>query len=236
LNVSDHEDGGGMKKALVSLVPTFLKLSADFIRDSKANFGADDEEKKSGDSSDSETSAKEKGKGKANEGRGDIHAVTAWYDLLTSLLTQACLEGYLVDGWTGTEGIETLFGVGCGVWEGRGWSTATRVPPTISAKKNPSVAACEGKVDEDSDEDDEEEDEEEMRLRVQEREATELVEAAHVLFGSRDVAQADYERGMRDRIHEVCSITPFLLLIFECQLISDSTLSYSSSTYREIRT
>ncbi|GAA5899690.1 uncharacterized protein JCM6883_005958 [Sporobolomyces salmoneus] len=195
----------GTKKSLVSLVPTFLKLSADFIADTKARFKEDREED---DEEEKEKKARE-GKGKGREMVYDVHATSAWYELLTSLLTQACLEGYLVDGWTGTEGIETLFGVGCGVWEGRGWSTATRKPPALPKKREEPVAVVESAGDgDDGDEesDEEEEDEEEVKMRNREREAMELVEAAHALFGSRDVAQADYERGMRDRIHEFLNV------------------------------
>jgi len=223
-NVSDGE--GGTKKALVSLVPTFLKLSANFIADSKARSKAN--------SSEEEDTVRQKDKGKEREGETvyAVHATSAWYDLLTSLLTQACLEGYLVDGWTGTEGIETLFGVGCGVWEGRGWSTATRLVPPSTNKRSETTNVAEkagGRNDEDeehSEEEEDEEDEEEVRNRAREREAVELVEAAHALFGSRDVAQAEYERGMRDRIHEVSipfshdvlfrsDHSPFCLIVFQ---------------------
>ncbi|BGO94996.1 hypothetical protein NBRC10512_006539 [Rhodotorula toruloides] len=148
----------------------------------------------------------------------EMQVTAEWYDLLTMMLAQACLEGYLVDGWTGTEGVETLFGVGCGVWEGRGWSTnAPTVPtPALGATRNLkrqkqrtspvfSVPSLDGE-ESSSDEDDDEEEEELERARVREEEARVLVEAARLLFGSRDVAQADYERGMRDRTHEFLNV------------------------------
>ncbi|GAA5981719.1 hypothetical protein JCM5350_000467 [Sporobolomyces pararoseus] len=229
VNSITMEGQEGTKKALVGLVPVFLKLSADFIRDLKDHYQQRERGKVEEDSvvvsSEEEVEKKKKkgnGKGKGKEVEEEeeeedfkIHATSSWYDLLTSLLTQACLEGYLVDGWTGTEGIETLFGVGCGVWEGRGWSTATR-PSTLSSsspRKREEVPVVvvqneggeKGSGDEEDDED-EEEDEEEIRRRDRERETMELVEAAHALFGSRDVAQAEYERGMRDRIHEFLNV------------------------------
>lgn len=68
-------------------------------------------------------------------------------------------------------------------------------------------------LDFDEDDEEDEESEEEIKAREQEKQTTELVDAAHTLFGSRNVAQADYERCMRDRIHEVRSS---LLLSFSC--------------------
>lgn len=148
----------------------------------------------------------------------EMQVTAEWYDLLTMMLVQACLEGYLVDGWTGTEGVETLFGVGCGVWEGRGWnmSAAPVAPAGGGASRQPkrekrtspvfSVLSFDGD-ESSSDEEDDEEEEEAERARLREDEARALVEAARLLFGSRDVAQADYERGMRDRTHEVRSLS-----------------------------
>lgn len=174
----------------------------------------------------------------------EMQVTAEWYDLLTMMLAQACLEGYLVDGWTGTEGVETLFGVGCGVWEGRGWSTnAPTVPtPAMGATRNLkrekqrtspvfSVPSLDGE-ESSSEEDDDEEEEELERARVREEEARVLVEAARLLFGSRDVAQADYERGMRDRTHEVRSL-PRPLAVRPADLVSTS--SRSSSTSRRTR-
>ena len=212
--VSDGGEGG-TKKALVSIVPTFLKLSADLMADSRDATRAGLESK--------EVESSEKGKGKEMELAVEIHVTSIWYNLLTSLLTQACLEGYLVDGWTGTEGIETLFGVGCGVWEGRGWSMAARATASAAVpSRKSSTTAREGTgnggsqengLDFDEDDEEDEESEEEIKAREQEKQTTELVDAAHTLFGSRNVAQADYERCMRDRIHEVRSS---LLLSFSC--------------------
>lgn len=39
---------------------------------------------------------------------------TAWYTLLADLLTRAALQGYLVQGWRGTDAVEVLLGVGVG--------------------------------------------------------------------------------------------------------------------------
>lgn len=143
----------------------------------------------------------------------EIQVTAAWYDLLTGLLVQACLEGYLVDGWTGTEGVETLFGLGCGVWEGRGWSAAVPLSAP-SAQPAASVPRSEasrvsrrtaGTASDSSDEDDEDDaiDEATLVQRRKDQEATLLVEAGRVLFGARDVAQGDYERNMRDKTQEV---------------------------------
>ncbi|GAA6060461.1 hypothetical protein JCM10212_000889 [Sporobolomyces blumeae] len=229
-------EGGPSKRPLVSLVPTFLKLSADLIGDLQERHragGRDPEQVEEEDlakalfSPNSAASvaslaspAKEEADQRATSAKGKepersslaaaatMHGTSAWFDLLTSLLVQACLEGYLVDGWTGTEGVETLFGVGCGVWEGRGWSTASRpvrVVPEAKKVKAEHVATGEDE-DEDDEEEEDEEDEEEVRARELEKQKMELVEAAHALFGSRDVAQAEYERGMRDRIHEFLNV------------------------------
>ncbi|GAA5859679.1 hypothetical protein JCM5353_001467, partial [Sporobolomyces roseus] len=229
--VSDGGDGG-TKKALVSLVPAFLKLSADLIADSKdaARIGSTSKEGES----------LEKGKGKETETSVEIHVTSIWYNLLTSLLTQACLEGYLVDGWTGTEGIETLFGVGCGVWEGRGWSMATRAAPkagtsprksSIAGKEDTAHRTSEGnELDSDEDSEEEEENEEEIKAREREKQTMELVDAAHTLFGSRDVAQADYERGMRDRIHEFLNVPRDKNLI---QHLTALSMRYPLSTFED---
>ncbi|GAA5880918.1 hypothetical protein JCM16303_005175 [Sporobolomyces ruberrimus] len=221
-------EGGdsGTKKALVALVPTFLKLSADFLADSKARSRTDAE------GADLEAVDPEQ---EATRTKLDVHATSAWYELLTSLLTQACLEGYLVDGWTGTEGIETLFGVGCGVWEGRGWSTASRAAPPLRGrtggedekKGRRTCVRDEGVTndeDGDTDEADDENDEadaEDVRARLGERQAADLVEAAHALFGSREVAQADYERSLRDRIHEFLNVPQDKTLIQHLTTLSN---------------
>ncbi|KAM0791127.1 hypothetical protein ACM66B_004413 [Microbotryomycetes sp. NB124-2] len=196
----------GGKRPLVELVPKFLDLSAHLLRDIRERMSP----ASAGDGVDN------KGKGKQSHAV-EMQATAAWYVLLHSLSTQACLEGYLVDGWTGTSGIETLFGVGCGVWEGRGW--AKRIEEqrraeevALQAAKQESgshVEVVEGEeLDDDDDSDsetsddsDESEEQQEQRLE-RERERTRLVDAAQQLFGSRDVAQAEFERNMRDRIHE----------------------------------
>ncbi|GAA5899615.1 hypothetical protein JCM8208_000605 [Rhodotorula glutinis] len=211
---------GEAKKPLVGLVPAFLKLSAALLEDVKERAGRSSSG--GGATVDALFAAGGKGKGRAGaededeQRRDDLHVTAEWFDLLTALLVQACLEGYLVDGWTGTEGVETLFGVGCGVWEGRGWSAPT---PAVAVAPAPSSAAISRRAsvqhhveddgdwsESDEDDDDGETDDEAERLRVREEETRALVGAAKVLFGSRDVAQADYERGMRDRTHEFLNV------------------------------
>ncbi|GAA5943981.1 uncharacterized protein JCM15063_006135 [Sporobolomyces koalae] len=227
---------GGTKKALVSLIATFLKLSAALIGDLRTRA-------RSGDTHDQEANeSSSKGKG-SEENPTVMHVGSAWYNLLTALLTQACLEGYLVDGWTGTEGIETLFGVGCGVWEGRGWSTAARaarrVPPATETKVRIVVTPEGGRegnatdkspTDTDEEESEDEEMSEESQAEERERQAIELVEAAHALFGTRDIAQADYERGMRDRIHEFLNVPREKTLI---QHLTTLSTKYPLSSFED---
>lgn len=177
-------NGTGAKKALAELVPTFIVFSASLLRDLREKASPSSEEDK------------------ARYGLVGINVTAAWYNLLHSLAIQACLEGYLVDGWTGTAGIEVLFGCGCGVWEGRGWSRGAGYAAESRSGKGKSVADDE--MDVDSDE--EEESDEEEATRVREGKNAVLVEAAQTLFGARDAAQADFERSMRDRIHEVRSV------------------------------
>ncbi|BGP57794.1 hypothetical protein JCM8202v2_005441 [Rhodotorula sphaerocarpa] len=153
----------------------------------------------------------------------EIQVTAAWYDLLASLLMQACLEGYLVDGWTGTDGVETLFGIGCGVWEGRGWNAAATATAAGPGRPVPTPAATAGasapsssraasnravsNAASDSEEsDDEGEDEATLMQQKREEDAAALVDAGRALFGSRDVAQADYERNMRDKTQEVLNV------------------------------
>ncbi|GAA5868529.1 hypothetical protein JCM3774_005418 [Rhodotorula dairenensis] len=143
-----------------------------------------------------------------------IQVTAAWYDLLTGLLVQACLEGYLVDGWTGTEGVETLFGLGCGVWEGRGWSAtaafaarqAAPVPRSETSRPSRTVSNAASDDSEGDDDDDDAIDEATALQRKKDHEAALLVEAGQALFGSRDIAQADYERNMRDRTQEFLNV------------------------------
>lgn len=182
------------KKRLVDLIPQFLGLSSSLLRDLR--------ERANGTDSDDQVDSFLKPEASSTV---EINVTAAWYSILHSLLIQACLEGYLVDGWTGTTAIEVLFGVGCGVWEGRGW--ASRVAQSNAAESNFAKSNSGMEVDEDSEgsdsESEEEDSEEEEEEREREKEKAKLVEAAQALFGSRDVAQADFERSMRDRIHEV---------------------------------
>ncbi|GAA6036321.1 hypothetical protein JCM8097_001665 [Rhodosporidiobolus ruineniae] len=206
---------GAAKKPLVALVPDFLKVSAALLRDvqERANRPLNDlSGVGAGAIDDLFTAAAEvvspSEKGKEKEPSVGLNVTAPWFDLLTSLLVQACLEGYLVDGWTGTEGVETLFGVGCGVWEGRAWGSS-------ASATLPRAAVPVRIKEEEQSESEESEDEEEAQLRREKEEkefkrrkdeTRALVEAARALFGSRDVAQADYERGMRDRTHEFLNV------------------------------
>lgn len=191
----------GEKAPLVGLVPSFIIFSATLLRDlrDRANgtLQTDGDDYLGGTSINPNPNATPS---------ASLISVTAqWYALFHSLLIQACLEGYLVDGWTGTTGIEVLFGCGCGVWEGRGWSRTTglRKPSSDFAKSNAGEAEASGSEDEEEEEEGEESENEETLGREKEGREAVLVEAAQTIFGSRDVAQADFERNMRDRIHEV---------------------------------
>ncbi|GAA5824751.1 hypothetical protein JCM11251_005327 [Rhodosporidiobolus azoricus] len=222
----------GSKKPLVALIPEFLTLSAALLKDVKErsnrplDLGGNDEvdeallaqvvATESASPSPAAVpiiAADVKGKAKEESpspsppvSTVEMQVTSAWYDLLTLLLVQACLEGYLVDGWTGTEGVEVLLGVGCGVWEGRsGWSS--RAPPPVSSIFARSQHEESGESDSDSEDEEEYERRvEEERRRKREEKTRDLVEAARGLFGSRDVAQADYERGMRDKTHEFLNV------------------------------
>ncbi|BGP51125.1 hypothetical protein JCM10450v2_007054 [Rhodotorula kratochvilovae] len=209
---------GDAKKPLVALVPAFLKLSAALLNDARERVGGSAAAELE-DALVASVVALPSAKGKGREGEdspreGELHVTAAWYDLLSALLVQACLEGYLVDGWTGTDGVETLFGVGCGVWEGRGWSApapVAAVPSPQGRRRADAHAHAEGVEDdedwsESDDDGDYEAGAEAERARRREEETRALVDAAKILFGSRDVAQADYERGMRDRTHEFLNV------------------------------
>ncbi|GAA5968661.1 hypothetical protein JCM11641_007716 [Rhodosporidiobolus odoratus] len=208
--------GAGAKKPLANLVPAFLKLSAGLLRDVREKLNQADQDGGEGEkeggvdealfsslwftespslpslatssssstTTTSTTRSSEESRSTARQPR-HLQVTAEWYDLFSLLLTQACLEGYLVDGWTGTEGIEVLFGVGCGVWEGRGWSLGLgAVKERKGERREEGVEGSEERAEE--------------RRR--------LVDAARELFGSRDVAQADFERGMRDRTHEFLNV------------------------------
>lgn len=252
--------GGGAKKPLVALLPDFIKLSAALLSDVKEranrpmSTGDDAVDEallasivKTEEASPSFSTVPlplDKGKSKEVEASAstvsvEMQVTAEWYDLLTHLLVQACLEGYLVDGWTGTEGVETLFGVGCGVWEGRGWSAKQPLPSSFSSaplrerrerRRSPDDAGSSS--DESSEDEDEQAEREAEELRRKKEDETRaLVEAARALFGSRDVAQADYERTLRDKTHEVRLIS----LISFPESKTDSLSSISSSTSLKTR-
>ncbi|KAI5476190.1 hypothetical protein MNV49_000351 [Pseudohyphozyma bogoriensis] len=174
--VEDH------KKPLVDLIPEFLVLSAALLKDLRDKAAA------------YETESLEYTVAVVQD--SEINVTAQWYALFHSMVIQAVLEGYLVDGWTGTEGVETLFGVGCGVWEGRRWV----------AQVARSAASAKGRGEEGESDDESEDEEEERREMEKERKGRETVESAKMLFGSRDVAQADFERMMRDKVHEFLNV------------------------------
>lgn len=183
---------GGDRKALVETIPSFLVFSAVLLKDLQ-------ERATLSDSSDLDSQYINTVPAAPTS---SVDGTAAWYSLLHAFAIQACLEGYLVDGWTGTEGIEILFGCGCGVWEGKGW--ASRVAQS-SASQSGKTAAPDMDVDSDGESDTSEEDEQAEKERIKEDEKRRLIESAQCLFGSRDEAQAEFERSMRDRLHEVSS-------------------------------
>lgn len=181
------------RKRLIEVIPTFLEFSAALLRDVRDRAAMLDLD--------------------ANEvlselipDEGRIDPTAAWYNLLHSLCTQAVLEGYLVDGWTGTNAIEVLLNIGCGVWDGKGW---LKRPPPSTTSHSPSRH----EEDEEADESDDEAQEEQLkREEAHELARQRLVEAAECLLCSRDSAQADFERSMRDRTQEFLNIPEDLSL------------------------
>ncbi|SCV69229.1 BQ2448_2249 [Microbotryum intermedium] len=216
LDVGANGEGAPGKRPLVDVIPRFLSLSAHLLKDARNRVLRQDSDR-------SEDFDSYLAKNDATQvAEVDIAVTAAWFSLLHSFVIQASLEGYLVDGWTGTSAIETLFGCGCGVWEGRGWSARVTTQSTTTTVPRPPRSTTAMEVDqgddEDEDSDDDDDEDEEAHLEAErENEKGKLVEAAQLLFGSRDVAQADFERSMRDRIHE------FLNVPEECTLKSHLT-------------
>lgn len=193
----DGEAAAGRRR-LIELVPAFLELSAGLLKDARERANGGGEEMNDFIAANVKLEA---------GSEVEVAATATWYNLLHSLVVQACLEGYLVDGWTGTGGIETLFGVGCGVWEGRGW--ASRVAQSHASFAAKALEEEDDQMDEDDGSDSGSEDSEaseEAEEMEKEAQRARLVDAAQALFGSRDIAQADFERSMRDKIHEVRSL------------------------------
>lgn len=170
-----------------------------------------------------------------------VHVAEPWYALLHLLLVNAALDGYLVHGWRGTDAIETLFGVGCGVWEGRGWDTRPARPPSTSQPSHDdqgdvemsddSCSTCSfssSSADSSSSGDLSSDDEPAqpytppslaaddaffgMRPRSTAAKTARLLDAARELFQANGVAQAEYERTMRDRKYEVRGVCSCLLM------------------------
>lgn len=194
---------GRNKKTLAELVPDFLDLSAQLMKDQRERSTSSNDATTGVESTNAAT-------------EWTVTATASWYALLHAFLIQATLEGYLVEGWTGTGGIETLLGVGCGVWEGRGWDTrrdgvavereaegGEKDKPEEVDEGNRSEQSDDSSSSSSSGDDDDDEDEEAEAAFERERAKDKLVAAAQALFGSRNVAQADFERSMRDRTHEV---------------------------------
>ncbi|KAM0750295.1 hypothetical protein T439DRAFT_249586 [Meredithblackwellia eburnea MCA 4105] len=180
----------GHKRPLIELIPAFLDFSSSLLKDLRDRASATDEELEYTIALNDEPLA--------------INVTASWYSLLHSFLIQACLEGYLVDGWTGTSAIETIFGCGCGVWEGRGW--ASRVAQSVASAQSVKAKSVDGRDLDDEDSDSDSDSEEEELAARKEKDRNSLIEAAQLLFGSRDVAQADFERSMRDRTHEFLNV------------------------------
>ncbi|SCZ97342.1 BZ3500_MvSof-1268-A1-R1_Chr4-2g07150 [Microbotryum saponariae] len=205
LDVGANGEGAPGKRPLVDVIPRFLSLSAHLLKDARDRVLRQESDR-------SEEFDSYLAKNDATQvAEVEIAVTAAWFSLLHSFVIQACLEGYLVDGWTGTSAIETLFGCGCGVWEGRGWSARVTTQSATTIVPRPPRSTTAMDVDQgddaDDDSDDDDDDDEEAHLEVErEKEKGKLVEAAQLLFGSRDVAQADFERSMRDRIHEFLNV------------------------------
>lgn len=186
------------KRPVAELIPSFLILSASLLKDLRERAAA------------YETESLEYTVNVVQD--AEVNVTAAWYALLHQMLIQACLEGYLVDGWMGLSGIEVLFGCGCGVWEGRGWASRVAAQSLNHSQSQAAAAAAKMDVESSSDEsgsssDDESDSEDEDDENEQLADRMKLIEAAQALFGTRGIAQADYERSMRDRRHEVCSFS-----------------------------
>lgn len=182
--------GGDEGKSLAATVPDFIVFTSNLLKDARERAAGNDPAHMGYTLS---SSAKDS---------SSINVTAAWYSLLHSFVTQACLEGYLVDGWVGTSGIEVLFGLGCGVWEGRGWSS--RVAPSNGSVSSERPKKEDVEMDGESSESESEDEDEGESMR--EALSGTLIEAAQILFGSRDLAQADFEKSMRDRIHEFLNV------------------------------
>ena len=190
--------GPTSKKPLVAVVPAFLVFSATLLKDLQERATLSDESDLGSPYVSIPTVP-----------NSTVDGTAAWYSLLHSLAIQACLEGYLVDGWTGTEGIEILFGCGCGVWEGKGWaSRVAQSNQAASRSAREKEKAREHEAESSESDSESEEDEELEKEQAKENGKRLLLEAAQCLFGSRDEAQAEFERSMRDRTHEVCPAFP----------------------------
>ncbi|KZP00403.1 hypothetical protein CALVIDRAFT_560382 [Calocera viscosa TUFC12733] len=108
---------------LTDLLPRFIRLSALVAIElgREAVLAADESTRPSttnvsiaGDTTDSSAASPYASEGETESDHTPLPArpSRAWYALLCTLCTRACLEGYLARGWRGTEGVETLFGVG----------------------------------------------------------------------------------------------------------------------------
>ncbi|KZT52930.1 hypothetical protein CALCODRAFT_67586 [Calocera cornea HHB12733] len=108
---------------LTDLLPRFIRLSALVAIElgREAALAADDSTRPSttnvsiaGDTTDSSAASTYASDVETESDHTPLPArpSRAWYALLCTLCTRACLEGYLARGWRGTEGVETLFGVG----------------------------------------------------------------------------------------------------------------------------
>jgi len=146
-------------------------------------------------------------------------ASPAWYKLLAALVTQACLDGFLIHGWTGIEAIDVILGVGCGGWDGRTWNRRRVIVMSKSSRTSRSTSVVSD--DEDTESDDEKEQDASDRL----------VEAAQMLFSVRSAAQAEFEREMRERKHEFLDIPESMSL---ADHLSSLSVKYSLSNFQSL--
>lgn len=179
--------------------------------------------------------------------RAEFTPLATFYELVVDFVTQAVLEGYTIHAWKGKEALEVLFSVGTGTWEERKWADIPSSWTTPAASTMPSRCASPTPDSEDSGSSSAASS---SRGGSPSSSACEtsavsenldnigdpryhLIRAATELFRTRTPAQAEFEREMRDRMHEVCLLLfqllfSHLLLTFSClkflDVPEDSTL------------
>lgn len=169
--------------------------------------------------------------------RREFTPLAGFYDLVVDFVTQAVLEGYTVHGWTGKEALEVLFSVGTGTWEERKWADipsswttpANSMPPSQFPSRSPSPSPDSAESSSASSRSSSvtassldsvsshltSSSETQAQASSAPRDPREhLIRAATELFRTRTPAQAEFEREMRDRMHEVNALC---LLFFFCR-------------------